>query len=43
MDLLALLQDKKKKAAENNRPFQKAGKAKPANNKMPMRKAGRGK
>lgn len=43
MDLLALLQDKKKKANENNKPFQKVSKAKPVNNKMPMRKNGRGK
>lgn len=43
MDLLTLLQEKKKKANENNRPFPKATKAKTTNNKMPMRKTGRGK
>jgi len=44
MDLLALLQEKKKKAIENNKSFQKTTKTKPAaNNKMPMRKSGRGK
>ena len=43
VDLLALLQEKKKKANENNKPFPKAGKVKTSNNKMPMRKSGRGK
>lgn len=45
MDLLALVQEKKRKAIENNKSFQKATKAKAnnTNNKMPMRKAGRGK
>lgn len=43
MDLLALLQEKKKKANENNKAFQKAGKVKVSNNKMPIRKTGRGK
>ena len=43
MDLLTLLQEKKKKANENNKSFQKASKVKTNNNKMPMRKAGRGK
>ena len=44
MDLQKLLQDKKKKAFENNNSFQKATKTKPTgSNKMPMRKAGRGK
>jgi hypothetical protein len=43
VDLLTLLQDKKKKANENNKQFQKAGKVKVANTKMPVRKAGRGK
>lgn len=43
MDLLTLLQEKKKKANENNKPFLKATKTKVANNKMPMRKNGRGK
>ena len=45
MDLMTLALEKKKKAIENNKSFQKAGKVK-ANNtshKMPMRKAGRGK
>ena len=45
MDLLTLLQEKKKKALENNKPFQKAAKMQSnnGNHKMPMRKAGRGK
>ncbi|MBP2626231.1 MAG: hypothetical protein H6Q68_942 [Firmicutes bacterium] len=45
MDLLSLVLEKKKKALENNKSFQKAtkGKANNTNNKMPMRKAGRGK
>lgn len=45
MDLMALALEKKKKALENNKSFQKAGKVKAnsSNNKMPMRKAGRGK
>lgn len=45
MDLAALLAEKKKKAAENSKAFQKP--LKPAgantNRQMPMRKAGRGK
>lgn len=45
MDLMALALEKKKKQIENNKSFQKAGKATAnnANHKMPMRKAGRGK
>lgn len=45
MDLMALVLEKKKKQLENNKSFQKAGKATAnnANHKMPMRKAGRGK
>ena len=43
MDLLALLQEKKEKAAENNKPMPKTGKSKVVNNKMPVRKTGRGK
>ena len=45
MDLMALVLEKKKKALENNKSFQKAtkGKSNTANHKMPMRKAGRGK
>ena len=43
MDLLALLQEKKKKAAENNKPMTKNAKTKVVNNKMPVRKTGRGK
>ena len=45
MDLLALVLDKKKKALENNKSFQKASKtnANSSNHKMPTRKAGRGK
>ncbi|MBC8015300.1 MAG: hypothetical protein H7X79_06095 [Sporomusaceae bacterium] len=45
MDLLALVLEKKKKALENNKSFQKATKtnANSGNHKMPMRKAGRGK
>lgn len=45
MDLLALVQEKKRKAMENNKSFQKATKAKAntTSHKMPMRKAGRGK
>ena len=43
MDLLALLQETKKKAAENNKPMPKTGKSKVVNNKMPVRKTGRGK
>ena len=45
MDLTALLADKKKKANENNKAFQKMNKVTANNNKqqMPMRKNGRGK
>lgn len=45
MDLMALVLEKKKKQIENNKSFQKAGKATAnnTNHKMPMRKAGRGK
>jgi len=45
MDLLTLVLEKKKKALENNKSFQKAAKAtaNTGNHKMPMRKAGRGK
>jgi len=45
MDLMALALEKKKKQIENNKSFQKAGKAtaNSGNHKMPMRKAGRGK
>lgn len=46
MDLMALVLEKKKKAMENNKAFQKATNVKgtnSANHKMPMRKAGRGK
>lgn len=43
MNLLELLQEKKKKENENNKSFQKATKTKTVNNKMPVRKAGRGK
>jgi len=45
MDLMALVLEKKKKQIENNKSFQKAGKATAnnTNDKMPMRKAGRGK
>jgi hypothetical protein len=44
MDLKALL-DKKKKAAETNKPFPKSNQVKANNNNktMPMRKSGRGK
>lgn len=46
MDLMALVLEKKKKALENNKAFQKATNVKgtnSGNHKMPMRKAGRGK
>ena len=45
MDVMALALEKKKKQLENNKSFQKAGKATAsnANHKMPMRKAGSGK
>jgi len=45
MDLLSLVLEKKKKALENNKSFQKATKMKSSNtnHKMPTRKAGRGK
>ncbi len=46
MDLMALVLEKKKKALENNKSFQKATNVKGSssnNHKMPMRKAGRGK
>jgi hypothetical protein len=45
VDLLALLLEKKKKANENNKAFQKAAKTKTnnTNHQMPMRKNGRGK
>jgi len=46
MDMNALLAEKKKKANENNKAFQKNLKATPGNNnqrQMPMRKSGRGK
>lgn len=46
MDLNALLAEKKKKAMENNKSFQKNMKSAQGNNnqrQMPMRKSGRGK
>ena len=46
MDLNAYLAEKKKKANENNKAFQKNSKTVPGNNtqrQMPMRKSGRGK
>lgn len=46
MDFMSLVLEKKKKAQENNKAFQKAANVKgnnTASHKMPMRKAGRGK
>ncbi|WP_156478556.1 hypothetical protein [Anaerosporomusa subterranea] len=46
MDINTFLAEKKKKASENQKAFQKSSKATPGNNtqrQMPMRKTGRGK